>query len=186
MMRDLTGVAPPSEVTEAMLRWISRSVAPQAVYVANLETLSKQVPNLLDVVRFSGWRYMVLTGQDTAIAALVDKRSDGTYAVTGVTTGPGICKAIRAAQYLRTLPDLGEYEIRALSIPALSIDCLWLKRTGAPDKIVPYSDHGSFVELKKQYPVEEFVIAIANAALQRWECKSGPEHATPLAEDPEQ
>lgn len=175
----LTGATPPDGVTAAMLQGFGKFVAPQAVYVADIEMLSKKSFNLLDLAEFSGWRYMTLTGPDTAIAALVDQQSDETYAFSGLTAGTGICKAIRSAQRLRKRNDLGDYEIRALSIPALFIDCLWLRVSGGKDWIVPYSAGSPVVNLDRLYTVEEFVLAVAPSALKRFESKTGPEHAEP-------
>lgn len=179
MPKSLTGATPPRIVTEAMLEGLTKFFSPQAVYIADIEMLSKSSFDLLNHVEFSGWRYMTLTGPDTAIAALVDQQPDKTYVFSGRTTGPGIYKAIHCAELLRKRTDLGEYEIRALSIPALFIDCLWLKVPGGQDRIVPYSASSSIVETDRLYTVEEFVMAVAPSALKRFESKTGPEHSEP-------
>ena len=116
----------------------------------------------LSAVKDAGWRFIsTATPGGQGAAAHVSKRSDGTSGMRGISHGPEIAAAVRAANEIASLPQLAgdqHYKLWVLRVPSVLVEAYWLKSpAGNKDWIVPYLATCARIELMKAYPVKEFL-----------------------------
>jgi hypothetical protein len=141
-----------------MLLGLGKILSTQKLYVLGLEQIVSGASPGDDI--FMGWRYLKGIGPDMAIAALAHQEPGGVASFTGITGGPQIAKAVRAAEGLPTMPGApdGTYETRLLSIPGLLTDCFWLRsQSGGSDWVIPFDTVATGIQEKHFYPMDAFL-----------------------------
>jgi hypothetical protein len=103
-----------------------RVMEPFPVYSLGLSAL---VSNGLDAAHLIGWRYLIVAGQNVVQAAeIFTPQKGGALELSSLTTGHAreMEDVLRNAEALPQVAQ-GDYEIRALRVPALYVTALWLK-----------------------------------------------------------
>ena len=96
--------------------------------------------------------------------------------MTELAHGPHITRARDAIRKIVTLPEVlaHHYELRLLTIPALSVEAVWLKsQTRQPDLIVPYLTITGLRSMRV-YPADKFFKALEPAAQEVLESDDSP------------
>jgi hypothetical protein len=118
----------------------------QQVFILTLPAI-KSGDHPRDTASGNIWRILA-SSHDRVVAAEVALQAAGAgrWEVTGVSTGLSLNKILAAAKAVDSLaegqigPDLDNYELRVLRVPAISIEALWLAYL--PDKnldrVIPY------------------------------------------------
>jgi len=157
---------PSRQITNAMLGGVSDSIYPQQLYVLGLEDLiSKSIRG----AKLSGWRFMgSLGGPDFSMHVECDSRGKAP-ALTELSHGPHITNARNAIRKIVKSPEVRShhYQLRLLTIPALSVEAVWLKsESGAADLMVPYLTTAGLKPMQF-YPLDKFLGALEPAAKMR-------------------
>jgi hypothetical protein len=129
------------------------------VYVLSLNDLLGGAG--LNAVKDAGWRFISATapGGIGAVAHVSDG-PDGTPLMRGISYGPEVAAALRAAREVESLPEVAaqHFELWVLRIPGVLVEAYWLKSSsGKKDLIVPYLAGTTKLQLMKTYSVAEFL-----------------------------
>ena len=141
----------------ADLPQVSASVAHQ-VYNLNLNDLAGADP--LAQAQLVGWRHLITSGNQTAMAAEVacDDRG-GNLRFSHLHEGPlvgGLAQALVAAEHAPEVIQ-GSYEVRVLRIPSIYVMALWLKaNTPGKDLFVPAAPTNRLLTPGHMYAAAEF------------------------------
>jgi len=157
---------PSKQITNAMLGGVSDSIYPQQLYVLGLEDL---ISKSMRGAKLSGWRFMgSLGGPDFSMDVESDSRGKAP-ALTELSQGPHITNARNAIRKIIKSPEVRahHFELRLLTIPALSVEAVWLKsQSRAADLMVPYLTIAGLKPMQF-YPLDKFLGALEPAAKTR-------------------
>lgn len=158
-------------------RWEELSLsAPHQVYLVALEDVSGG--KILAHAAPSGWRYILLAGdQPLAAAEVVAIQQDGQerFAFSNFDYGPFFKNTIEGVR--KVVPRLsnhpGDYELRVLNIPALHVFSLWLHQPNIPhdrkDVLVPLPPTNSVLKPFGVYTERLLAKCLHNVAVRQLE-----------------
>jgi len=159
---------------------LMRSLALQAssgvrVYVAGADQAKRG--EVLQA-RAGGWRYLIFDGAQSQFSGEVDaKGEDNSARFTQVSSGPFEQATFEAINRAETLDQVnnGEYELRYLKIPGVSVEAVWLHDThGKEDLFLPLLPEHE--ELRGQEPISarDFIRIMQKIAEARLEFTTEP------------
>ena len=131
----------------------------QEVYVLSLKDIKSGAG--LRAKQDAGWRFVsAATPGGVGAAAHVSNDAHGTPVMRGISHGPEIAAAVRAAREVESLPEVAaqQFDMWVLRIPAVLVEAYWLKSSsGNKELIVPYHAGTTKLQLMKAYSVKEFL-----------------------------
>jgi hypothetical protein len=129
------------------------------VYVLSLNDLLRGAG--LNAAKDAGWRFISAAAPGgVGAVAHVSNGPDGTPLMRGISYGPEIAAALRAAREVESLPEVAaqHFELWVLRIPGVLVEAYWLKASsGKKDLIVPYLAGTTKLQLMKTYSVTDFL-----------------------------
>jgi hypothetical protein len=170
---------PPAEATAAVTKLLQPGDAeilyPHRVYFMDLTDVA--TGRDLKSVQIGPWRHFVTRrgamGESLDVVAVAN--AGGRHRVLHKTSGTAVAKSGLAIKRALADPDLQEglYELRVLSIPALSINAIWLY-SASGSILIPVGVTSPTLELGRKYPESEFLNAIRNRAQARLAFNNAP------------
>jgi hypothetical protein len=140
--------------------------APHAVYFVGLTDVAEG--NLLSAATLTGWRYIVLAGEEAIGAAnLRIREDDPTLQFSHISHGPFVQNTVEGIRLAESLPAvaINDYELRLLDIPSLYVVCLWLH--GNEDQLIPLPPSSHGLAPYKSYSDGEIAAALKGPATER-------------------
>jgi hypothetical protein len=122
--------------------------APHRVYFVGADDVA--AGKLLGAARLTGWRYIVLAREKPLFAAELSFVAEGKpLEFSHTNAGPYVVGTIKGVRVAEGLEDIraGDFELRLLEVPSLSLNALWLHAEGrdfllpmppAPTELTPY------------------------------------------------
>jgi hypothetical protein len=157
---------PSKPITDAMLDGLKDEIYPQQLYTLGVKDLKAKN---IGGAKLSGWRFTgKLAGRDMCVHVGHHIRSKSP-AVSRLSYGPYVTKAREAMKKIVKSPEVRahNYELRLLSIPALSVEAVWLKsQTGKHDLMVPYLPAAGLRSMRF-YPLDKFLTILQPKAQER-------------------
>jgi hypothetical protein len=158
-----------AETTSAMLAGGSEQLdlaAPHKVYFVGLEDVA--AGRALSAARSTGWRYIVVQGDEPMAAAELNDTGPGGGGLqfSQLNRGPFVgntVEGVTAAEKLAAVKK-GDYEMRLLKIPGLFVVALWLRGKGKENILMPLPPTRAELEAYRSYSEEEFFAALREAA----------------------
>jgi hypothetical protein len=144
--------------------------APHRMYFIGLEDVANG--HLLSAAEVTGWRYIIVRGDDPMAAAeLGIDQLGGSLEFSQLNQGPFVSSTIEGVSIAADLDTVrnNNYELRLLKIPSLYIIALWLHSQGAQDIIIPIPPTRPELTPYDSYSEESFLQAIHEAAVKRLE-----------------
>ncbi|HEX6175385.1 MAG TPA: hypothetical protein VF089_15365 [Candidatus Binatia bacterium] len=142
--------------------------APHPVYFIKLTDVAEG--RLLSAAILTGWRYLVLQGEEAVGAATVAVlENNESLRFSHMSQGPFVKNTIEGIRHAEELPEVleNDYELRMLDIPSLYVVALWLH--GQEDRIIPLAPTNRALDPYKTYSEDELLSALKEAALNRLE-----------------
>jgi hypothetical protein len=142
------------------------AAAPHPVYTVGLDALS--TTDALDLATQVAWRYLLLSGGQTLLAAECDVHGDGagptfSHFQEGPLVG-GTATTLSGFEHTGEAAS-GNYEFRALRVPSVFVFALWFKDlNGMEDRFIPVAPTNPVFVAGKQYTREEFAKLLRTAA----------------------
>jgi hypothetical protein len=119
-----------------------------------------------ETAKARSWRYLVPSPEGDAIAEVADEGTGG-HRFTELTAGLHSQLSRESLEWISSEAELGDdtFEVRALRLPALLLDAIWLKNlSGGDDRFaVVRSFHGA-LEPKRLYPASDFFSVLRRLA----------------------
>ena len=143
---------------------------PHRVYGVDLNYLA--AGSLLEGARLSGWRYVILSEEQPLAVELDFNKETKGLEFSHVNDGPyveGTIKGVRAAERLKAVRE-GDYELRLLEIPGLSLVILWLHAAGQ-DLLMPLPPAKHGLRPYKTYTDQALLTILRDAAARRLQFK---------------
>ena len=157
---------PSKRITDAMLDGLKDVIYPQQVYTLGLKDLKARNGGR---AKLAGWRFTgKVAGRDICVHVGHRIRSKSP-AMSRLTYGPDVTRARDAIRKAAKSPEVRahNYELRLLSIPALSVEAVWLKsQTGRHDLMLPYFPAAGLRSMRF-YPLEKFLTVLQPKAQER-------------------
>lgn len=150
------------------------------IFSLNAEEISNGAG--LDAAQPVGWRYLVnqpanaLIGGSVAAAAVVTGH-EGSYEFSHLQHGWLASATARALAAAEKLPRVASeaFDVRLLSMPALFVDALWLKNTGAgEDLVVPIASLSKKLLPDQPYSPGEFLNILRDLSEERLQFDNAP------------
>jgi hypothetical protein len=144
---------------------------PQQLFVMGLDEVTQGAS--LDAARQTGWRYLLTKPPamgGTAVAAAEVHQVGNEHRFAQLQQGYLSEETRKAINIARSLPQVagGNYELRALRIPALMVDAVWLKdQTGDNDLVLPIRSNVPALTDGQAYPEKEFLDRLQDAAAKK-------------------
>jgi len=145
--------------------------APHPVYFVGLTDVAEG--RLLSAAILTGWRYLVLAGEEPIGAAnVMVKQDDENLQFSHISHGPFVRNTIEGISRAASLTEVvnNDYELRLLDIPSLYVVSLWLH--GDEDRIMPLAPTNRALEPYKTYTEEEMIESLKQAAIDRLESET--------------
>jgi hypothetical protein len=152
-------------IAESMPSQVSIA-APHPVYFVALTDVAEG--NLLSVATLTGWRYIMLEGDQTVGAANLRVKEDGEeLQFSHISYGPFVNSTVEGIGRAESLPEVlsNDYELRLLDIPSLYVVSLWLH--GNEDRLIPLPPTNQALEPYATYSGEEMAAALKGPAIER-------------------
>jgi hypothetical protein len=140
--------------------------APHPVYFVALTNVAQG--EILSAATLTGWRYIVLEGDQTIAAANLRVTDDeGNLQFSHISHGPFVKNTVEGIGRAETLPEVlsNDYELRLLDIPSLYVVSLWLH--GDADRLIPLPPTNQVLEPYATYSDEEMAAALKGPAIER-------------------
>jgi hypothetical protein len=141
--------------------------APHPVYFVGTDEIA--AGRLLEAAALVGWRYILLVGERSMLAAEVAyDRESGQLEFSHTNDGPlvaGTLEGVRVAEELKEVRD-ADFELRLLEVPGLSIAALWLHAEGQ-DLLMPIPPVRRGMKPYRVYTEEELLRLVGGAAVKR-------------------
>lgn len=108
------------------------------------------------------WRFLAVSKTDGIIVDVTVALSHRAPMVAAVQRGPHAQTILNATLRAEKLPQVqgANYQLALLTIPALLIESLWLKKSGPDDWIIPFHTLASELHLNQPYSPNDFITAI--------------------------
>ncbi len=154
--------------------------APHPVYFVGLTDVAEG--NLLSAATLTGWRYLVLKGDEPIGAAnLRVTENDETFQFSHISHGPFVKSTVEGISRAENLQEVvsNDYELRLLDIPSLYVVSLWLH--GDEDRLIPLPPTNRALEAYATYSGEEMATALKGPALARLD--SEEPNSIPIGDD---
>lgn len=145
--------------------------APHPVYFVG--TYDVAAGRLLAAATLVGWRYILLAGERSILAAEVSyDREGGQLEFSHTNDGPlvaGTLEGVWVSEGLKEVRD-ADFELRLLEIPDLSIAALWLHAEGQ-DLLMPIPPARRGLKPLTLYTEEDLLRSVSNDAVERLQIK---------------
>lgn len=144
--------------------------APHQVYYVDVNYVAEG--NLLEGALLSGWRYILLNDERPLAAELDFNSETGGLEFSHINNGPFVeatIKGVRVAEGLKAVRD-GDFELRLLEIPSLSVTALWL-HADERDMLMPLPPVRPGLKPYEIYTEEELLTTLRDAADRRIQFK---------------
>lgn len=154
---------------------------PQQLFVMGLDDLAHG--GSLDAARGTGWRYLLTKPPamgGTAVAAAEVHQVGNEHHFAQLQQGYVSEETRQAINMAQALPQVagGNYELRALRIPALMIDAVWLKdKTGDNDLVLPVHSNVPTLTDGQAYSEKDFLDRLRDAAAKKRAFNDRPQRA---------
>jgi hypothetical protein len=164
-------VSHPSPTTSMLAESVPAELsitAPHPVYFVGLTDVAEG--RLLSAATLTGWRYLVLAGEEPIGAASVTVRADDeNLQFSHISHGPFVRNTIEGISRAESLAEVqsNDYELRLLDIPGLYVVSLWLH--GNDDRIIPLPPTNRSLEPYRTYTEEQMLESLKQAAYDRLE-----------------
>ena len=123
-----------------------------------------------DQLKVSSWRFIVQSGGETTAAETLAGDAATGAQFASVNSGPFVAGTVGALAATLNDPEFvqGDWEMRLLRIPALSVLATWAhEKSGKGDQIRPIAPAPPVLDATRTYNWADFMAALRGAAQQR-------------------
>lgn len=141
--------------------------APHRVYFVGADDVA--VGRLLGAAHFAGWRYIVLGGESPLLAAELSLDATGErLEFSHANDGPFVAATLRGVRAAEGLEEIraGDFELRLLEAPGLSLVALWFHGEGR-DRLMPLPPSPAGLMPYHLYAEEALLAALTATAAKR-------------------
>jgi hypothetical protein len=152
--RGLMDLAGPNDPALALLRVVQEG---HQVYTLGLTDIL--AGRGIGAATLAGWQFLAADPDNSVAAHVTSTLGDLPPAISSISNGPEIAKAIDAVNAAKAMPVFQQPggELRLLKIPGVLVEAVWLKPAFGDGEVYPYLTLAKGLDAMRWYPAQEFL-----------------------------